>query len=534
MRHFKYLLLFLVSVTLILTTNPAVAADLECTQDTLNFGQVEIGTSSSLIITCTAQVAGYTIQGVTADGGAGDFTFQPQEGVSWPYTLAEGESVDVNVEFTPTIVGNYQAGYNISGTFGYGYWYELGMMQGDGVIVQPPLPEDTQAILDFIDDSVEAGDLTGEGPGASADNRLNALITMIEAAGEMTTFGITLNERPLYVAEGNQLDPRISGNRVVFTNMPDGDIYLGDVNTGEFVNATSSADREFLNDIDGNRIVYTRLTDEGGRDVVMKDFTDPDNPVTTVVLEPREDQLPRIDGDIVVFEVRRSALDIYAYDFSQMSAGVFPIANGEGDQVDPAISNKRVVYVNEGVITLFDFSIEGMLPTTTIIGNGMQPDIDGDYVVYSGEDSTCVGCGFDVLLYEISTGITTNITHRAGDQLDPSISGNFVGYEDWSTDNSDIYLYLIENDLTVRVTTDSAYQFLQDVGNGHLVYTDNRNGNEDIYVTDFSITTSQGACEQLSAALKKCDGEPEDFVEGDARVDLYDMIMDIMISIGCD
>jgi len=29
-------------------------------------------------------------------------------------------------------------------------------------------------------------------------------------------------------------------------------------------------------------------------------------------------------------------------------------------------------------------------------------------------------------------------------------------------------------------------------------------------------------------------GEPEDFVVGEARAELYDMIMDLMTTIGCD
>ncbi|MBA7668968.1 hypothetical protein ES703_77089 [subsurface metagenome] len=46
-------------------------------------------------------------------------------------------------------------------------------------------------LLDFIDDSVVAGTLEGDGPGNSADNRLNALKNMIEAAGDLIDAGDT-------------------------------------------------------------------------------------------------------------------------------------------------------------------------------------------------------------------------------------------------------------------------------------------------------------------------------------------------------
>jgi len=49
----------------------------------------------------------------------------------------------------------------------------------------PPVspPENSiEEILDFVDASVEDGTLVGQGPGKSADNRLNALINMLEEA----------------------------------------------------------------------------------------------------------------------------------------------------------------------------------------------------------------------------------------------------------------------------------------------------------------------------------------------------------------
>jgi len=44
-------------------------------------------------------------------------------------------------------------------------------------------------ILNFFDESVEEGNLIGEGPGKSAENRLNALRNMLETAGELGEAG---------------------------------------------------------------------------------------------------------------------------------------------------------------------------------------------------------------------------------------------------------------------------------------------------------------------------------------------------------
>ncbi|MFC1792531.1 hypothetical protein ACFL3Q_02975 [Planctomycetota bacterium] len=50
--------------------------------------------------------------------------------------------------------------------------------------------DEIEEILDFVDDSVEDGTLTGDGPGKSAGNRLNALINMLEEAQSLIEAGL--------------------------------------------------------------------------------------------------------------------------------------------------------------------------------------------------------------------------------------------------------------------------------------------------------------------------------------------------------
>ena len=122
---------------------------------------------------------------------------------------------------------------------------------------------------------------------------------------------IDVSERPLYVAPGDQLDPRISGNRLVFTE--GGDILLvTDLTTSPAspINLTSSVATELLNDIDGDFVVYTRLSSDGS-DVVIRNVGTGD---VTVVPGFTDDQLPRVSGGVVVYEQYRADWDIYAYD----------------------------------------------------------------------------------------------------------------------------------------------------------------------------------------------------------------------------
>jgi hypothetical protein len=60
---------------------------------------------------------------------------------------------------------------------------------GVGVESEPPPEECIQDILDFIEAAVDEGDLSGSGPGNSANNRLDTMINMIEACGDLIEEG---------------------------------------------------------------------------------------------------------------------------------------------------------------------------------------------------------------------------------------------------------------------------------------------------------------------------------------------------------
>jgi hypothetical protein len=62
-------------------------------------------------------------------------------------------------------------------------------LAGVGVEEEPPPDQQIQDIIDFIEESVDAGTLAGSGPGSSGDGRLNALVNMIEAAGDLIEAG---------------------------------------------------------------------------------------------------------------------------------------------------------------------------------------------------------------------------------------------------------------------------------------------------------------------------------------------------------
>lgn len=553
----------LLGVCLALAVLPAVSlaqdtVPLECGDVPLSFGDVGLGAVSTLIVTCTFYEPDHSVLVSFVEGGAGAFMIEPilPPGAVLPYWAAPGERVDFEVRFAPALAGNHQARWWIQGNSpaggGTAIWYETGMMQGDGVLVEALPPEDIQAVLDFMDAAVADGTLEGEGPGNSADNRLNALQNMIRAAGDVAAFAVQMTERPLYVAPGTQGPAVISGDFVAFSDRVDPlygdyDVWFGDVNTGGFFNLTNDpAESERVTDIEGSRVAYTEREREplSHRSIRVQDALQPADVGGFGFIF--ENSTARLGGDYLIWSQERETWDVHAYSFS-LGTEWEVAASLEADEIAGGVSQGRFVYEErvlpypdpERNVWLYDVSDLEAGPVKTLIDEGAAPVIDGDWIAYTKETGDPNGA--DVFLYEIGSGNPPrNITNRPGPQGDVTIAGHNVAYTDWSMDGeeADVYLYLIDAQLTLRVTERPGWEAHADVGLGHVVYVvfvDPADPWEtDIFVTDFSVITSQVACDQLAAALKKCDGEPEDFVEGEAREELYAMILELMTDLGCE
>ena len=149
----------------------------------LNFGDVETGTGSLLIITVSnAGQAPLTVDSLVLS--AGDFSVAAP---ATPFPVAAGDSVDINVTFAPATDGIQSETLQIVTS-------RLSAdvaLSGNGVAVEPPPSEQVAEILVFFDNSVVDSTLAGAGNGNSAGGRLGALRNMIKAAGDLIDDGQT-------------------------------------------------------------------------------------------------------------------------------------------------------------------------------------------------------------------------------------------------------------------------------------------------------------------------------------------------------
>lgn len=164
--------------------------DIDVSPAEYDFGEVELGTSSTVIITISNAGCGdLTVDSIEfAAGSSADFDIATVP--SLPAVVAPDSTLaDVVITYTPSAAGLASAVLNI-GSNDPDEPLVAVSLSGTGVVVEPPPSEQIQATLDFFDASVDDGTLVGDGPGNSAENRLNALRNMIETAGDLIEDGL--------------------------------------------------------------------------------------------------------------------------------------------------------------------------------------------------------------------------------------------------------------------------------------------------------------------------------------------------------
>ncbi|MDT7041204.1 choice-of-anchor D domain-containing protein [Candidatus Nitronereus thalassa] len=168
---------------------PDAQPDIEVAPPSVNFGNVELFSSQSAIVTIQNVVpdADLTVSDFAlSSGGTGDFTLTTVPAT--PLVIPANGSADVEVTFTPSSEGAAADSLDITSDDPDESLVSVAI-SGTGIVTEVPPEEQIANILEFIDTAVSEGTLAGSGNGNSAENRLNALINMIEAAGDLIEQG---------------------------------------------------------------------------------------------------------------------------------------------------------------------------------------------------------------------------------------------------------------------------------------------------------------------------------------------------------
>jgi len=162
--------------------------EIEISLDSYNFGEVHWGDTRSAAITIFNTGSDtLNISDILLNDAYDVFSMDLN--ISPPIDLEPGESIDVVINFKPEALQSYIGSLVIESNDADEAMVQV-PLSGIGVFADTP-SEQVIAVTDYIQDSIDTGELNAEGEGRSADNKVNALINMIEAAGDLLEAGET-------------------------------------------------------------------------------------------------------------------------------------------------------------------------------------------------------------------------------------------------------------------------------------------------------------------------------------------------------
>lgn len=148
-----------------------------------DFGNVEWGQTSTATFTIS-NIGNVDLAISEISLPVGYEFFSISSAPSLPINLESGQSTEVQVTFSP--IHSFTGMLEIKSN---GVDEPLKVpLSGKGVLVETP-SEQVTAVTGYIRDSIAADALKGEGSGNSAEKKVNALISMIEAAGDLLEAG---------------------------------------------------------------------------------------------------------------------------------------------------------------------------------------------------------------------------------------------------------------------------------------------------------------------------------------------------------
>jgi beta propeller repeat protein len=207
-------------------------------------------------------------------------------------------------------------------------------------------------------------------------------------------------------------DAAISGNRVVYCPMSDGDLYLYDFGTGTSKRVGTGDSGNSEPSISGTRIAYTwwnynPATWAGHHDIWVYDLAAQKD--IQICGNSADQGNPDISGTRIVWEDKRNGnYDIYMYDMATKVER--RITSNAADQEDPSISGNRIVWTDyrngKGDIYLYDLAANREQRVTYNSADQSQPDIAGNRIVWADSRNG----NNDIYMAEIGAGLKTALT----------------------------------------------------------------------------------------------------------------------------
>jgi beta propeller repeat protein len=308
---------------------------------------------------------------------------------------------------------------------------------------------------------------------------LTVLAVTLPSVPAQASGGFTFSESPVAVLPNEQDDPAISWPYVTYTDYSSGnaDVYYADLRDGSVHPAAVGPGDQQLADISGDSIVYTS-SNGGDADVYVYDIATAATTQITATPTTQESN-PTISDDLVAWESYGTGDgDVCVYRRAQATTTCLPAPS---DQITPAASGDRVAYVDSQGNAAVDVYDAGAGTTRQVYGGGVASvALDGNDVAWAEQTPL----GYDVAVYDLARGTTTTLA-LPGDQLDVSVSGDWVSFDDEASGQTHLGLWNYVTGEVEHPPLSGSFQASSHLDGDHAVYISGGN-DVDIYALTFA------------------------------------------------
>jgi probable HAF family extracellular repeat protein len=249
--------------------------------------------------------------------------------------------------------------------------------------------------------------------------------------------------------------------------------------TGALIQVSNANTDDVLNDVWGNRIVYSAFSGTTSAQGMIKLYDLSDGSTTDLSPAPDNVREARIHGDVVVWVVGSNGNTRIEYRDLRWAAGTPPVtvAGPNPPATNVQLGSRFIVWDQDSGsnsnrdVRAYDYTLGAVYDVaSSTTADEMRPATFGDFVVYETRDHATLDRAIDLKHFVNGGGVTT-IADNGFLVLGPSIHGDVVAYDSDISGNFDVFLYRISDGSTYQLTSDGFDQKLNNVFGDMVGYT---------------------------------------------------------------
>jgi len=251
---------------------------------------------------------------------------------------------------------------------------------------------------------------------------------------------------------------------------------------GNPVRVTSGLTDDYLNDISGDYIVFVAFDEVLGNAGTVMLYRISTGQLRALGIS-NYIRAPKIHGHYVVWlQGAAGATEVILYD---INTNIFQAMAGPAPpKFYTQIGSRFIVWASvdgDFDIEVFDFKLGAHYAITSTSNTQEQfSATSGDWLVWHAADTDSPTGRIEA--YNGQTGELRIIANNDDFPISPNIDGELITYEAQPDGNVDVLVHNLSTGLTENVTNDPGDQYLNDVHGDLVAYVDRRSGDGDIYV----------------------------------------------------